>query len=148
MTRSEWMVRLLHCYKGTVDLLDAIRSQTPYACIELTALDLADYKAHPTWLRGRAEIGYNNEPEAIAHELGHGLHEAIRDAGWADEYGEDFAEATRYYVERQLQTQSQWLASFDRTTNTFTQHYANRADFIQALNSGQIFTDIGWSSSP
>ena len=52
MIRSEWLAKLLRCYKGTIDLLEVIRSDTPYKYKELIALDLMDFKACPTWLAG------------------------------------------------------------------------------------------------
>ena len=87
------MARFLHCYKSTVDLLDKIEKETGYGYKKLRRLDLADFKDCPAWFDGKIEIGYNNDPEAIAHELAHGLHEKIRKSGKSNVLGKEFAEA-------------------------------------------------------
>jgi hypothetical protein len=141
--RSEWVVRFLRCYKATTDLLERVQRETGYPYKDLASVDLADYKACPVWLDGQLEVGYNNEPEALAHELGHGLHEKIRDAGKSDFLGEEFAEAIRFYVESGMMTNSSWLQRFHKGVNPFTQRYT-LDQFISALKTGDLFKAMGW----
>ena len=149
MIESEWLAQFLRCYKSTIDLLDKIQSETGYAYIRMTAVDLATQVSDPTWYKGEIEIGYNNEPEAIAHELAHGLHEAVRDgAKKKDVFGEEFCNTLRYYVEDEMQTQSQWLASTDMAKNRFLKLYPSLNEFIDALKSGRIFIDTKWPKKP
>jgi hypothetical protein len=143
MHRSEWLARLLRCYKATIDLLERVRQEAGYPYKDVTRVDLADYKPAPCWFGGAVEVGYNNEPEAIAHELAHGLHEKVREAGRPDCLGEEFAEAIRFYVETEMRTGSSWLRSFAKAENPFTRRYTLE-QFIGALRSGDLFQDVGW----
>lgn len=114
-----------------------------YAYKDIASVDLADHKNCPVWFNGRLEIGYNNEPESLAHELGHGLHEKIREAGKSDCLGEEFAEAIRFYVESEMGTNSAWLAKFDKGGNAFTSRYS-LDEFVGALKSGDLFKTVCW----
>jgi hypothetical protein len=108
--RGEWLARFLRCYRATIALFGRLQAEAGYGYKDITSVDLADYKKCPVWFDGRLEIGYNNEPESLAHELGHGLHEKIRgEAGKSDSLGEEFAEAIRFYVESEMGTNSRWL---------------------------------------
>jgi hypothetical protein len=139
------MARFLKCYRATIDLLERVHMESGYPFIELASVDLADYKACPVWFDdGRIEIGYNNEPESLAHELGHGLHKKIRDAGKSDFLGEEFAEAIRFYVETRMMTSSSWLRRFHRDGNPFTNRYS-LDQLIAALKSGDLFKTVGWN---
>jgi hypothetical protein len=89
------------------------------------------------------EIGYNNEPESLAHELGHGLHEKVREAGKSDFVGEEFAEAIRFYVESGMLTSSPWLQRFHQGGNPFTQRYTLE-QFMSALKNGELFKAVDW----
>ena len=145
MQRNDWMARFLKCYKATVDLLERVQRESGYPFIDLASVDLADYKAFPIWYDdGRVEVGYNNEPESLAHELGHGLHKRIRDVGKTDVLGEEFAEAIRFYVETGMMTSSSWLGRFHKGVNPFTSRYT-LDQFITALKSGDLFKTVGWS---
>ncbi len=143
MLRSEWMARMLRTQRVTLEILDRIQKHTDFDYKQVTALDLADYKASPTWFGGIIEIGYNNDPESIAHELAHGLHEKIRETGKSNTLGEEFAEAIRYYVEVEMKSDSEWLRKFNHLNNPFTMHY-DLPRFISALKDGSLFKDVGW----
>lgn len=144
MQRTEWMARFLRCYVATIRVLEAIRAESGYGYKDVAAVDVADFKDYPVWCDGQVEIGYNNEPEAIAHELGHGVHEAIRDTGKKDMFGEEFAEAVRFYVETQMDTESNWLRRFGRHTNPFTRNYTFQ-QFLTALNRKSCFNALAGS---
>lgn len=143
MQRGEWLVRLLECYRVAIRLLEQIQRESGFCYKRVHSVELADYKPTPTWFGGVIEIGYNNEPEAIAHELGHGLHEVIREQGWADCRGEEFADAIRYYAEIETGTDSPWLRAFDREKNTFTGRYT-LPTFVNGLRDKTLFTETGW----
>jgi hypothetical protein len=142
--RRDWLARFLRCYKATIDLLDRIQAEAGYPHKDVASVDLADYKACPVWFDGQLEIGYNNEPESVAHELGHGLHEKIRDVGKSDFLGEEFAEAIRFYVETGMMTGSSWLKGFHKDGNPFAKRYRVN-EFIGALKSGDLFKTVGWN---
>ena len=144
MQRREWLARFLRCYKATMALLDRVQAEAGYPHKDVTSVDLADYKACPVWFDRHLEIGYNNEPESVAHELGHGLHEKIREAGKSDFLGEEFAEAIRFYVETAMMTSSSWLQRFHKAGNPFTNRYT-LGQFIAALKSGELFKTVGWN---
>lgn len=77
------------------------------------------YPGTATWHGTGKETGFvvvhqKCEPGAIAHELGHGFHERLRDKfALDDEYGEDYAEAIRWFVEDRLHN-TQWCENFKR----------------------------------
>jgi hypothetical protein len=53
--------------------------------------------------RGRITLFALTEPRAIAHEMGHGFHECLRrDNRLSDQFGEDYAEAIRWFVEQRM----------------------------------------------
>ncbi|MBI2806441.1 MAG: hypothetical protein HYX68_15785 [Planctomycetes bacterium] len=143
MQRGEWMARFLRCYSATICVLKRIHGEAGYPFKDVVFVDLADYKPCPTWFGGRVEVGYNNEPESLAHEMGHGLHEKITETGKSNFLGEEFAEAIRYYTEREMQTNSPWLTKFDSTGNPFTKRYA-LDQFVGALKTGDLFREVGW----
>ena len=141
---SSSIALLLKCYKTTMEILERIKSETEYDHKELESLDLRDYKDRPVWFDGKIEIGYNNDPEAIAHELGHGLHEKVREMGKQDYLGEEFAEAIRYYVETELSGNSCWLNNFRAVENPFTSRFSNLGVFINKLSNESLFQELNW----
>jgi hypothetical protein len=126
--------------------LDEIKQSAGYAYKEVEAVDMAGYKEFPSWCCAHVEIGYNNDPESVAHEVAHGLHEMIRARGKPDRFGEEFADAIRYYVEDEMKTNSKWLLKeFNKAANPFTSRYGQREQFITALKSGELFGAVGWT---
>lgn len=102
----------------------AIEAGWPYK--ELASMDF-DITDHPTWQgideeRGRIVINpAKHDPEAIIHELAHGMHERLRqlapfnerltDAGPHDRNGEQFAQMIRYVVQRRMR--QSWMPDRD-----------------------------------
>ena len=80
MERAIWLARLLKTHTSAVSIFARIHQQTGYASKEVTAVDLPDYKLAPVWYDGRIEIGYSNDPESIAHEMGTSLRRAFTKA--------------------------------------------------------------------
>ena len=144
MCNSEWMARMLETQRVTFTLLDRIRQETGYECKNVTDLYIADHKDCPKWSDGKVEIGYNNDPESIAHEIGHGVHEKIRESGKQDIHGEEFADAIRYYVESDMNTNSTWIEQFDENNNPFTSNYSTVEEFIEALVDESLFGRVNW----
>ena len=149
MDKKEWNVRLLNSYRVTIDILERIKNETPYKYKKLETLSIKDSLAGPVWTgintdMGNIDIGYNNDPESIAHELGHGLHEKIRETGKENFIGEEFCEIIRYYVEKQLNPKSLWINNvFNSQMNPF-EKYSKLDIFIQKLNNGQLFAELNW----
>jgi hypothetical protein len=79
------------------------------------------------------------EPGAVAHELGHGFHESIR--GGRDEFGEDYAEAIRWFTEQQIGPSS-WCKRFESESGHRAILDACNFDwktFVCRIQSGIIF---------
>ncbi|MEZ6192066.1 MAG: hypothetical protein R3C45_12380 [Phycisphaerales bacterium] len=63
---------------------------------------------------GYIEVHEKCEAGAIAHELGHGFHECLRDDfDLDDDYGDDYAEAIRWFVEKKL-GETKWCDDFKK----------------------------------
>ncbi|HEX8203659.1 MAG TPA: hypothetical protein VF590_24495 [Isosphaeraceae bacterium] len=141
--KASWLARFLRCYRASIDFLERVKMETGYSYKDVASVELADFKDCPAWDDGTVKIGYNNDPESIAHELGHGLHEKIRETGRSDSLGEEFCEAVRFYVESEMKANSTWLQKFSRLSNPFTGRYT-LGQFIDALKSGELFLAVGW----
>ena len=142
MNQAEWMARMNRAKRTTCTMLDTLSQEAGYPYKQFT-VNVLSYKDSPTWDNGKIEIGYNNEPESVAHEIGHGLHEKIRETGKSDILGEEFVEAIRYYVEFELSTNSLWLREFRIEGNPFTANYTFQ-QFVIALEDRSLFTRVGW----
>ena len=144
MTNAEWNARLLKTYKETIDFLEQIKANTPFDYKPLQSIELHDYLKDPVW-EGSSfsiEMGYNNEPEALAHELAHGLHEKIRENGHDNKHGEEFPDAIRYFVEKEILPNSDWLKKFKGNVLLKACH-SKKDEFINTLKSTQFFSSIG-----
>lgn len=89
--------------------------------------------------RGDITIYRGCEPGAVAHELGHGFHESIR--GSRDEFGEDYAEAIRWFTEQRIGPSS-WCERFKSQSRDRAILDACDFDwhtFVSRLQSGIIF---------
>src|SRR3990172_9418862 len=98
----KWLAELLNSYAETLRLLSEIQAATGYGYKRLTELQIDHTAPCPGWCDGIVTMAPSHEARSIAHEMGHGLHEKIRETGKADEYGEDFAEAIRWFVEERM----------------------------------------------
>ncbi|MCD4694871.1 MAG: ETS domain-containing protein [Bacteroidales bacterium] len=150
MDKSSWNGRLLRCYAATVEILMCIKQETGYEFKELYSLELLEHKDCPTWTgkdakSGVIEIGYNHDPEAVAHELGHGFHEKMREKGYPNMFGEKLAEAIRFYVESHLNLNSEWLNNFKNDQNPFIKNYPSLGQFVEGLKRSEPFRNMGWT---
>jgi hypothetical protein len=138
LEKGKWDEMMKRAKEMTYALLEQIRQKTGYS-YKLATVKVLELKgSSPTWSKGTVTIGYDNEPEAIAHEIAHGLHEKIREAGKADCLGEDFANAIRYYVEVEIGSNSKWVRRHKaQRKNPFTSRYNTFDDFVQALTAVQ-----------
>ena len=146
MTNGEWNPRLLKTYKATIDFLEQVKANTPFDYKPLRSIELYCYWKDPEWEgeTSSVKMGYNNEPEALAHELAHGLHEKIRENGHDNKHGEEFCDAIRYFVEKKILPDSEWLKDFKGNVILEACH-SKENEFIKTLDSTQFFSGIGWS---
>ena len=143
MKKSEWNRELLFIYKATIEIFENIANKTIFKYKKLKTIELFDYKDYPTWCDGHIEIGYNNDPQSLAHELAHGLHEKIREANHDNKYGEEFSDAIRYFVEEKILPESTWSKS-NKNNPILIECNSNLQNFIEKLNSKDFFNNIGW----
>ncbi len=143
MEKGEWNKELLETYRITIDILEEIKKRTKFDYKSLASIELWDEKKHPTWHHRIVKIGYNNDPQSLAHEMAHGLHEKIREAGHEDKYGEKFADTIRYFVEKIISPTSNWLRNYDGNILLEECDY-NFEKFIEKLNSPEFFSNIQW----
>lgn len=161
MTKGEWNVKLLEAYKATIEVLDEIKTRTTskFGFKPLISIELYDYWKDPTWYHQTVKIGYNHEPEALAHELGHGHEEIIREQPKkSQKWGEHFAEAIRFYVEEKMRTDSEWFKDMEMKirkmkNGTLTPVHKDRLDVLKACNdldtyitklsNGELFKKLG-----
>lgn len=100
-------------YFGAIALLEELRSAGfRYKTVHRFHFSPTDGGAYWVGLDdhcGDITIHRGCESGAVAHELGHGFHESIR--GNRDEFGEDYAEAIRWFTEQRLGPSS-WCERF------------------------------------
>lgn len=145
MRKGEWDERMNLTKEMTFILLEEIWQKTGYGYKRPTIIVLPCKGSPPTWSKGTVKIGRDNEPEAVAHEIAHGLHEKIREAGKTDCLGEHFANAIRYYVEVAIRSNSKWVQRHKaQRKNPFTSRYNTFDQFVQALKDKSLFKETGW----
>lgn len=90
----------------------------------------------PTWSNGCLSLPPNCEPGVIAHEMGHGAHECWRQT---PRWGEDFANAVRYFVEERAGGTMDWcLIQKQSTSNIFLlMSQFEEALFVTLLSLGE-----------
>lgn len=84
-------------------------------------------------------------PGAVAHELAHGFHERLRyDQGLPDLFGEDYAEAIRWFVEERLGW-TEWRNEFQTRTSKWDrvlrQCNFSWTTFVQNLKDGKFYPE-------
>jgi len=99
----------------------------------------------PCWTNnGTITIPFEcREPRCIAHEMGHGWHLWQRlQLGYRDEFGEDAAEAIRWFVEERLGDRT-WQPRDDWTRILEVSEYSFDR-FKEMLKSGELFRALPW----
>jgi len=102
-------------------------------------------------------MAYNHDPESIAHELAHGHHKIIRKQNKfqnEDRFGEDFAQAIRFYVETTLATNSEWYKEMQKQLAkpnadpddhiAVLRHCSDFDTYVGKLGGKTLFSLIGW----
>ena len=143
---TSWEDELRQCQDKTFELLQRIQRETGCGFKHVRTLVIDPTTAAPTWHDGQVRISPTHDARAIAHEIGHGMHEKLREAGWEDQYGEDFAEAIRWFVEQSMGP-SQWCDRLTRLPGASAILRACNQDFDQfvlALRDGHLFSGLGW----
>ncbi|MDD4957645.1 MAG: hypothetical protein PHQ61_08420 [Candidatus Omnitrophica bacterium] len=144
MKQLDWNREFEKTRKTTIDVLEYIQLITGFAYKPIKLVTVSDYQKAPTWCDGNVEIGYNNDPQALAHELGHGLHEKIREAGHEDKYGEEFADTIRYFVEKIISPTSAWMKT-SKQNILLRECKCSFGEFTKKLMSKEFFGNIDWT---
>jgi len=137
---------LAECRDETITLLETIRQATGYGYKPLKHLIVDPSARCPTWFDGEVRISPLHDARAIAHELGHGMHEKIRETGKRDQYGEDFAEAIRWFVEERMGP-SKWCNGLHVLPQKSAVLNACNRDFqtfLSGLKDRSLFTALAW----
>ncbi len=145
---TQWLQELQNAIATSYDILRELEELGyPYKrvrCVEI------DNIAEPLWIgesrtQGRVKINPSeHDARAVAHELGHGFHEKIRDKGKEDEYGEDMAEAIRWFVEKKMGP-TNWCKQPPNDDAVIRVCNKDKATFIFMLKNGQLFEKLNWS---
>lgn len=113
-TKANWTNELKEEVKKveelTYDLLSELGVGSHKTISKIYFLDLQGSKA--TWWNREVRIWLGCDPWAIAHEIGHGVHELYRAMECVrekDTCGESWAEAIRYFIEERHNPDSEWL---------------------------------------
>jgi hypothetical protein len=103
-----------------------------------TVQQIAVTNGAPYWSNGEVGVPQSNSADIndlgyLAHEMGHGFHEKLREEkGFKDVHGEDWAETIRYFVEKRMGTK--------RESKSVVLDACERDEdkFIQMLKSGEL----------
>jgi hypothetical protein len=95
-------------------------------------------------VKGYITVYLDCQPGAIPHELGHGFHECLRrDYHLADKFGEDYAEAIRWFTEQRVGP-SLWCQEFkdrDRDNAVLVACKYDWATFVDRLKKGHYYPE-------
>lgn len=143
---TQWQQELDECRMQTVNLLETIRQATGYGYNPVKGINIDPSAKCPTWFDGEVRISPSHDARALAHEMGHGMHERIRETGKHDQYGEDFAEAVRWFVEERMGP-STWCNGLKELPEKSAVLSACSRDFqvfLSGLKDGSLFSKLGW----
>jgi hypothetical protein len=146
MMDPKWLAELLNAHAETLRLFEQIRSATGLEYKRLRELRIDTAARCPTWCDGTIVISPTHEARSISHELGHGMHEKIRETGKADKYGEDFAETIRWFVEKRMGP-GPWCARLSKLPDQSAVVRACDGDlntFLEYLRTGELFRRLDW----
>jgi hypothetical protein len=115
-----WTVEELRGYLRVCDVAKAVLEELKAAGFKFKMIERIRFCPYPgtaAWQGIDEETGYITvylgcQAGAIAHELGHGFHECLRrDYSLPNRFGEDYAEAIRWFTEQRIGP-SAWCLEF------------------------------------
>lgn len=147
---EQWMEELKEALNTTIKLLDDL-DNLGYLHKKVIEVELVERDC-PVWIgisgtEGRIEINpQQHDARAVAHEAGHGFHEKLRERGKRNIYGEDTAEAIRWFVE-QIMGPAVWcngLNKYPCDGTIIKICNGEYSTFTHMLKTGELFRRLNW----
>ena len=141
-----WVTEFSATISATYQFLEELRFRG-WDSKDLVRVEIAEDVQCPTWCSGQISISPRHDARSVSHEIAHGFHEKMRERGWKDCFGEDTAEAIRWFVEQRMGA-SAWCASF-RARPTKDDRILelcgyDEMTFKELLITGTLFFRLNW----